>query len=352
MPSTTFTDGVTKVLSAWLNPVNVVIHSLLGDGTNAPTTKVDLRTNLEAAKSGVNTDITSLSNPTIATSQVQTAQSNNVATNAWVDRKLWGSVRQSIVFSNNLDDTTGAPSWGGAIGSTSLTASWTGVFFSCAAVQRDISGLDSGTMTWTGLSTPSTTYYLYLNIDPSTTADTITAGSTTLAPVYTEGDSYSTVNGQHTFSIPDMQMGVGNGTTADTVYRIFVGEATTDGAGVVGSFTWYGIRGRATGVTASWAASSFATANHNLGYPGEQLSVEVFIAPTSSAQHGYQPLTSAAPDWVNISSSRDITLSSYGRLQTVISTSNSINIVPMGGGAPVAITPANWTMRYVIKRNW
>lgn len=52
MPSTTFTDGVTKVISAWLNPVNVVIHSLLGDGTNAPTTKSQLRSNMGATAVG------------------------------------------------------------------------------------------------------------------------------------------------------------------------------------------------------------------------------------------------------------------------------------------------------------
>jgi hypothetical protein len=149
-----------------------------------------------------------------------------------------------------------------------------------------------------------------------------------------------------------MQMRVGDGAAANQVYRLFIGEATTDGAGVVGSFKWYGIRARAIGITASWAASSFVTLNHNLGYPGEQISVEVFIAPTSAAQHGYQPLTAASPDWVNISSNRDITISNFGRLQSVISTSNSINIVPSGGGAPVAITPANWTLRAVARRNW
>lgn len=325
--------------------------SALGESLVSRATDALMRGDLVAAKSGVNTDITSLSNPTIATTQLQTAESNHVATNAWVDRKMWGAIRQTIVFSNNLDDVTGAPSWGGSTGSTSLTASWTGVIFSCAAVQRDINGLDPGTMTWTDLSALSATYYLYIDIDPSTSASTVTAGSTTLAPVYTEGDSYSTVNGQHTFSIPDMQMGVGDGTTVSTVYRVFVGEATTNGSGVVSSFRWYGIRGRATATT-TFAASSAFQFQHYLGYPGDQLSVEVFIAPTSTTQHGYLSLASATPDWVNISSNRDITISNLGRLITSVNTSNSINIVPYGGGAPVAITPGNWTMRVVVKRNW
>jgi hypothetical protein len=52
MPSTTFIDGTTKLIASWLNPVNTVIHSLLGDGTNAPTTKADLRTNIGATTVG------------------------------------------------------------------------------------------------------------------------------------------------------------------------------------------------------------------------------------------------------------------------------------------------------------
>lgn len=352
MPSTTFTDGVTKIISAWLNPVNVVIHSLLGDGTNAPTTKADLRTNLEAAKSGANTDITSLENPTIIENPSQNAVSSTIATNYWVDRRGWGTgARQSVTFSDNLDNATGAPSWGGSTGSTSLSASISGTFSCASANGRDVNNILIGSTTWTGLNAASTTYYLYVDVTGSELTTT-TTGSTTLAPNYTEGDVYSTTNGQHTFCIPDMQMRVGGGATVNQVYRLFIGEATTSGAGVVSSFVWYGIRGRAFFDSFAFAASSTGTFNHNLGYTGDQISVEVFIAPQTTTQNGYLSVSSGTPDWVNVSSNRDFTISNSGRTQTLVHTSNSINIVPKGGGAPVAINPVNWLMRLVVKRNW
>lgn len=47
MANTTFTDGVTVVVSEWLNEVNDVVYEVLGDGINAPTTKAGLRTALD-----------------------------------------------------------------------------------------------------------------------------------------------------------------------------------------------------------------------------------------------------------------------------------------------------------------
>jgi hypothetical protein len=147
-------------------------------------------------------------------------------------------------------------------------------------------------------------------------------------------------------------MRVGDGAAANQVYRLFIGEATTSGAGVVSSFVWYGIRGRANGGTTGFSNSSQIAVDHNLGYRGDQLSADVYIVPTSTTENGYLPLTSSTPDWLNISGSRDIAVSFRDRTRVNVSTSNSINIVPKGGGAPVAITSVNWTMRIVAKRNW
>jgi hypothetical protein len=305
-----------------------------------------------AARAGANTDITSLDNPTIIENQSQTSVDSTIATNYWVDRRGWGNgARQSVTFSNNLDDATGAPSWGGSTGSTSLSATISGTFSCASANGGDVNNLLIGSTTWTGLSAVSTTYYLYVDVTGSELTTT-TTGSTTLAPNYTEGDVYSTTNGQHTFCIPDMQMRVGDGAAANQVYRLFIGEATTSGAGVVSSFVWYGIRGRANGGTTGFSNSSQIAVDHNLGYRGDQLSADVYIVPTSTTENGYLPLTSSTPDWLNISGSRDIAVSFRDRTRVNVSTSNSINIVPKGGGAPVAITSVNWTMRIVVKRNW
>jgi hypothetical protein len=340
-------DGNASVSSA-TDPGSVTF-STLGETLVGRGTAALMRGDIGAAVSGVNGDITSLSDPTIIVEQLQTSASSKVATTLWVDRRLWGDVRQSIVFSQNLNDTTGAPDWGGSTGGTSLTASHGVTYFSCGGFLVDING-SRASSTWTGLSAVSTTYYLYFEIDPTTNNTSV--GSTTLVPGYSQGDLASTTSGQHTFIIPDMTMRLGDGASSSTVYRVFVGEATTGGGGTVTSFIWYNIRGQYYDSARVFTTSAAYTINHNLGLGGPMLEVDAYITPISTTENGYSPLSAASPDWVNIGSNRDITFSTKGRNQIVVSTSNSINIVPAAGGAPVAITPANWYLYVTVKRKW
>jgi hypothetical protein len=350
MSNTTFVDQSTVVEASWLNDVNDTVYSVLGNGTSVPADALEARINLSAAASGANYDITSLDDPTIMADQVQTASGSKIATNYWVDRRLWGTTRQSVSYCHNLNDTTGAPDWGGSTGGTSLTATHNGLIFSCASATLDINGLRAISSTWTGLSAVSTTYYLYFDHDPSTGATTM--GSTTLVPVYTQGDVYSTTNGQHIFSIPDMQMRVGDGTTSTGVYRVFVGEATTDGAGLVSSFIWYNIRGQYFSGSSPINAGTKYTFDHNLGIGGFFLDIRAYIVPHSTTQNGYAPLTSATPQWVDLSTCEGVTVSAKGRNQVVVSTGSNINLVPEAGGAPVAITGSNWYLYVTVKRKW
>jgi hypothetical protein len=48
MAKTTFTDKLTTILAAWLNEVNTAVFDAIGDGTNAPTTGAQVRTNIGA----------------------------------------------------------------------------------------------------------------------------------------------------------------------------------------------------------------------------------------------------------------------------------------------------------------
>ena len=57
MSNTTFTDGITTIVSSWLNDVNDVVYDVLGDGTNVPTTKAEVRTNIQAAPETTGTSI-------------------------------------------------------------------------------------------------------------------------------------------------------------------------------------------------------------------------------------------------------------------------------------------------------
>lgn len=55
MSSTNFVDQQTVVVASWLNDVNDAVYSAIGNGTNAPSSPADVRTNL-----GINTTGTAI----------------------------------------------------------------------------------------------------------------------------------------------------------------------------------------------------------------------------------------------------------------------------------------------------
>lgn len=166
-------------------------------------------------------------------------------------------VRQTVL--SGPVDSNGLPNFGGSTGSTAVTAS--GTLKATAAAGGDTNYTGSITNpSWTGLSTNGT-MYLYLDI---TSAGVVTTGSTTLAPNYQWGGTYSTTNNQNTFNIQEMTMKAGNGSTASQVYRVFVGEVTVSG-GVVTAITWYAIMGRYHSGRFSVSSSTTYSKAHNLG---------------------------------------------------------------------------------------
>lgn len=52
MSSTNFVDQQTVVVAAWLNDVNDAVYSAIGNGTNAPSSPADVRTNLGIGTTG------------------------------------------------------------------------------------------------------------------------------------------------------------------------------------------------------------------------------------------------------------------------------------------------------------
>lgn len=251
-------------------------------------------------------------------------------------------------------DSSGLPSFGGVTGATTVTASGTLI----AAAANGFNGLQEpdriGYITnpsWTGLSVNGT-MYLYLDI----AADgSCTTGSTTLAPVYQEGGSYSTTNGQFTFNIVEMVGKVGNGSSASQVYRVFVGQVTVT-TGTVSAITWYALNGIYIG---PWTAtlpgvSTAVSRNHNLGvYPeSSELTVECTTAEFNYAvgDRIVSPLTTGA-----YGSNTDQSI------QLWVSTL-STGFVTNGGNAFIApnkttggaltLTAANWKYRIVSRRGW
>ena len=126
----------------------------------------------------------------------------------------------------------------------------------------------------------SATNYLYLEVAAN---GTVTAGTTTLPPVYQWIGTPSVTNGQHTFNIQEMKMYVGNGSVATQVYRVFIGEAVT-GVSSVTSTVPYGYLGRFNSGIYTQGTNTFGSRTHNLGLTPEHLQFELFSRGNGSGQ--------------------------------------------------------------------
>lgn len=193
-------------------------------------------------------------------------------------------VRQTVV--NGPVDANGQSAFGGATGATTVTAAGT-IYLSAANGMTNRNSAALVNPSWTGLSTTGTMYlYATINVD-----GTCTLGSTTLLPTYQFGGTFSTTAGQYTYNIQQMQMQVGNGTTAAQSYTVFVGEVTV-ASSLVSAITWYALMGRSYRTIASPAASTNYTAVHNIGLQPQFVETITGFVDTSavfwqSAANGY-----------------------------------------------------------------
>lgn len=270
--------------------------------------------------------------------------------------RVYPAVRQTVL--SGPVDSNGLPNFGGSTGSTTVTAS--GTLVATAANGADSSGnLDYvGSITnpsWTSLSTNGT-MYLYLDVASN---GTCTTGSTTLAPVYQWGGTYSTTNNQFTFNIQAMSGQVGNGATAAQTYRVFVGEVTVSG-GVVTAITWYALMGR---YTAAWTStlpstSTTTTATHNIGVaniassaqfkPIADLEIECITADAGASVGDVvtNPVTSVGAGVV-------IPLKPIVSANTAyFKTGSSSAFIITNAGAAAVLTAANWKYRVLVNRGW
>ena len=195
-----------------------------------------------------------------------------------------GIVRQSV--QSGPVDADGLPGFGGSTGSATVTAAGTlvvsasGGYGATGAVDR------VGVITnpsWAGLSTNGT-IYLYLDVAAN---GTCTTGSTTTAPSYITGNGYSTTSGAWSFSTSEMIGKLGNGTTADQVWRVYVGQVTVVG-GVVSAIAWYALRGRYESPWFAVAASTAYARSHNLGVMPSDY--RVLFSESSTGSNARRPL--------------------------------------------------------------
>lgn len=262
------------------------------------------------------------------------------------------AVRQTVI--SGPVDSNGLPNFGGSTGSGTVTCTGNTLIATAAngfSATGDVNRTGSITSpSWTSLTTNGT-MYLYLDV----AADgTCTTGSTTLAPVYQPGGTYSTTSGQFTFNINEMVGKVGNGSTADQTYRVFVGEVTV-ASNVVSAITWYALNGRYVSATTATLPSTTTktTFNHNLGIAPK---IRRFVGIFTTAQGNY-----AIGDEVTTFNSRDtggvdlpVGLTNSGRNSMYLSTANSsaFTVVNASGGANVLLTAANLSYRAEAERGW
>jgi hypothetical protein len=210
-------------------------------------------------------------------------------------------------------------------------------------------GASIANLTWSGLAA-SATSYLFVDISA---AGVLTPGSTTIAPVYQFGGTYSTTNGAWTFNISEMTGKLGNGSTANVVSRVYVGEVVTSGSGVTSSVAYaYGGRYESAFTTPMPAAGSYTSANHNLGVRPK---ISSLIVENVTAEHGY-----AVGD--------QITEGHFGAYSTlyvtvpIISTAKVIGfqlgisavycLLTKGTGNAALSTSANWKYGFYADRGW
>jgi hypothetical protein len=274
-------------------------------------------------------------------------------------------VRQTVL--SGPVTSAGLPDFGGSTGSTTVTM--TGTLVATAANGAVASGATdlAGSITnasWTGLSTNGT-MYLYLTVNAD---GTCTPGSTTLEPVYQQGGTYSTTNGQSTFNIQEMTMKVGNGSSAAQAYRVFVGEVTVAG-NVVTAITWYALMGRYIGAWTSTipGTNTEVTENHNLGLgsgagagyaaPGiaGKLALRCDSADTGYAAgeifHGAMTQPSAGNYALLTPRLRKNTLALRTGASIAFLWMNASTgaLAYTGGGG---VTSASWSYRFEVSRTW
>ncbi|MGO4337882.1 hypothetical protein AB4037_23480 [Labrys sp. KB_33_2] len=211
----------------------------------------------------------------------------------------------------------------------------------------NVIGQATSNLTWPGL-TASTTNYLGVTIS----SGALTPVSTTLLPIYQRGGPISITNGQYTFDVVGMQMYLGNGTVANPVNVVFVGEVVTSASSVTSTVA-YAYQGYFKGNTTFPSSGSVRTAfAHNLGVPNDQYSVRAQLL-NGTAEANYSPgqITDFATQatggwfWTDPSTKEDRNTSS-----TTLGPSSQI--LNRTTGATASPTPANWNFIVTVSRSF
>lgn len=316
--------------SAW---AQCAVPNTLTNGTNADATQV------MANFSAILTCINSLPPPTSAATVSAPRQtvSAGPVTSAGLPDFLPGSSGSLSIASQNVSSAATL-----AVTAANNVDSTTGA-------QKDQIGFATSNLTWSGL-TASTTNYLYVTVASN---GALTAGKTTLAPIYQWGGTPGTANGQFTFNIGEMRGYLGNGSTAPQAYVVFLGEAVTSGSAVTSTVA-YAYNGRYdSGYTATLPSGGSSTSkNHNLGVVPRSVDVR-FQCTTTDAGWAVGDEVSIDATSANNGANETTTAVGAGRLSMTMATSgNPYYLLNRSTGFNTAMTLASWKYRFVAERGW
>jgi hypothetical protein len=192
----------------------------------------------------------------------------------------------------------------------------------------------------------SSTNFLFVTVNAD---GTLTAGSTALAPIYQRGGIASVTSGQYTYIINERKMYLGNGSTADLVWVVFVGEAVTSGSAVTSAIA-YALNGRyRSAQTTIPTTFTIATFLHNIGVLPEFH--EIYLVNTVS-QYGYNPgeITRGLSDSTGNNQTLMGMLSGRNTMEVVYHTFLVVSL--RASGAIGAITRTSWQYVAVADRGW
>jgi hypothetical protein len=276
---------------------------------------------------------------------------------------VWTGRRQTVAAGpvSSAGLPTFLPSTNGALSLTMQNVSASARFVATAANGWDYQGrpadrigVSLANLQWTGLTASraaATPNFLYLTIG---TDGVLTPGTTLLAPIYQHGGTPATTNGQFTFNIAEMKGYLGNGSSAPEAFAVFVGEAATDGSGVISTvaYAYNGLYESAFTATLP-AAGTVATANHNIG---AQPRAKELVAECTTID-----LTYAVGQQISTSTGLQAADAEIFDV-TLPSTRNTVSAGVINGGSWAAlyadltnrgaITRASWKYKFVADRGW
>lgn len=210
----------------------------------------------------------------------------------------------------------------------------------------DLVGAAIANLSWTVGASATSFLPVAVGVGGGVTAAT----PTTLVPIYQWSGTPSTTNGQYTFNVSEMQMYLGNGSVANKVAHVIVGEVVSASSTVTSTIA-YAYNGVYDSGWTSTLTTSAISKNSNLGVISENVRL---VIECTTADNGYSVGDRLV--WFVINA-----YATYAP-NPVWSTRNTIGASAQGGttlllankssGTNASVTAASWKYKLTASRGW